>query len=623
MTIKAILNSLLVGAYCGAFALACGGQNDPPSSRDRASHVAKVSQAAVLRPQMLGDDVIEPDPAVNTRPPAVAAAAVGTRRIGIIMVHFGQPDSATPEDVYNTAFVNADSLKAHYAESSYGTLNLEGDVLGWYQVAPVTGCDTYQISESARAAATNAGVDLAQYDHLFYYYPAISECNFGGLGELGSPANPARQTWYNGWFGTYVFVHELGHNLGFWHARSYGCGATPLATPDQCTILDEYGDPFDPMGHGTAHYSAYHKGAQGWLFDCDIVTAAKDGVFDVAPIEVESAGAEALRIPMDPTLCPNWFSSCYYYVEYRQPIGVFDGGPDYVNSPMHDGVTIRAAADIDLTQQSTAQFTALLDMSREVPYYDFGDARLADGDVFADASGVRIAVQSADGVARVAVHYPGGTSAPVCLDGSEVDEDELCSNGQRDHGESDVDCGGPCVPCEPGDSCDDATDCWSRLCEGGVCQPEPGTCDDGIQNGTETDVDCGGSCEPCPDGKRCEVADDCQSNRCSNGICQSSQLDVTLRVYSDWNTGFCGDVTLANTGATSIMNWGLRIRFADSNFTGTWNAVYTRTNNDVVEVSPVSYNRQIWPYSTANIGFCANKTGPNYLPELLSYFSEP
>jgi len=71
-----------------------------------------------------------------------------------------------------------------------------------------------------------------------------------------------------------------------------------------------------------------------------------------------------------------------------------------------------------------------------------------------------------------------------------------CSDGIKNQGEEDIDCGGPCKVC-PG--CEDGImnlgeegiDC------GGPCGPCP-SCDDGIKNQDEEDIDCGGSCEPCP-----------------------------------------------------------------------------------------------------------------------------
>ena len=87
-----------------------------------------------------------------------------------------------------------------------------------------------------------------------------------------------------------------------------------------------------------------------------------------------------------------------------------------------------------------------------------------------------------------------------------------CSDGKQNQGETDVDCGGPCLECE---TCydgvknqgEDDIDC------GGPCTACP-TCNDGIQNQGEIDVDCGGPCPTCPtcdDGiqNQGETATDC------------------------------------------------------------------------------------------------------------------
>jgi cellulase/cellobiase CelA1 len=254
---------------------------------------------------------------------------------------------------------------------------------------------------------------------------------------------------------------------------------------------------------------------------------------------------------------------------------------------------------------------------------EFWNARLAVDESFEDPSGLKIALQSAtSSTARIAVDVPSGTAAPVCLDQTPVAQDALCSNRVRDHGETDVDCGGPCAPCNDDLRCASSLDCWSRVCTGGVCQTKPAACDDGIKNGTESDIDCGGTCSKCPDEKTCKVNTDCRSNRCNNGICVSSQLSATLRVHSDWNTGFCGDITLTNTGSTLITNWKLRAKFADSYFTNTWNAYYWWYDTNIYEIVPYDSTRQIWPKSSTTIGFCSEKTGPNYKPQLLATFSE-
>src|SRR5262245_54598568 len=45
-----------------------------------------------------------------------------------------------------------------------------------------------------------------------------------------------------------------------------------------------------------------------------------------------------------------------------------------------------------------------------------------------------------------------------------------CSNGAKDPGESDVDCGGGCAPCASAKSCSASADCRSGLCVDGFCQ---------------------------------------------------------------------------------------------------------------------------------------------------------
>ena len=70
--------------------------------------------------------------------------------------------------------------------------------------------------------------------------------------------------------------------------------------------------------------------------------------------------------------------------------------------------------------------------------------------------------------------------------------DSGCTDGIKNGDETDVDCGGSCLPCAPGFECLVPGDCQTLLCAGGICTEA--TCDDGEANGDETGVDCGGSC---------------------------------------------------------------------------------------------------------------------------------
>jgi hypothetical protein len=106
-----------------------------------------------------------------------------------------------------------------------------------------------------------------------------------------------------------------------------------------------------------------------------------------------------------------------------------------------------------------------------------------------------------------------------------------CHDGVKNGTETDVDCGGQCSGCGPGETCEKSGDCKGGLCVGMICQP---TCTDGVKDGKETGVDCGGPmCKPCADGQGCGVDADCASDICKGGACVTSYV---------WSAGF-GDAT--------------------------------------------------------------------------------
>ncbi|HEY2747950.1 MAG TPA: hypothetical protein VGL86_25180, partial [Polyangia bacterium] len=72
---------------------------------------------------------------------------------------------------------------------------------------------------------------------------------------------------------------------------------------------------------------------------------------------------------------------------------------------------------------------------------------------------------------------------------------DSCQDRVLDGDETDVDCGGSCLPCPGAARCTVATDCQSQQCASGACAPP--SCSDGVQDGAETSVDCGDGCPPC------------------------------------------------------------------------------------------------------------------------------
>ncbi len=113
-----------------------------------------------------------------------------------------------------------------------------------------------------------------------------------------------------------------------------------------------------------------------------------------------------------------------------------------------------------------------------------------------------------------------------------------CGDGQLSESETDIDCGGPCEPCQIGALCLVANDCISSICTGLVCQAP--TCIDGAINQDETDIDCGGSiCGACADGAVCANLSDCSSGVCTGNICQAPTCSDTI-TNGDESDADCG-----------------------------------------------------------------------------------
>src|SRR5690606_37400468 len=131
-------------------------------------------------------------------------------RVVTLLIHWGSPDSQTVAGMRDKVFTGNTSTNEYYKEASWGTQGITGDVFGWYQIPNPGGCNTSQMATNARAAAQAAGVNLSQYQQIQYYFPRYSACSWSGLGQIGSPTRPARDTWYNGSSGCVVLAHELG-----------------------------------------------------------------------------------------------------------------------------------------------------------------------------------------------------------------------------------------------------------------------------------------------------------------------------------------------------------------------------------------------------------------------------
>jgi hypothetical protein len=142
-----------------------------------------------------------------------------------------------------------------------------------------------------------------------------------------------------------------------------------------------------------------------------MTVAPQSAEFTLAPIELGTTELQALRIRAGDGLCPAVTGTpCYYYVEYRQPVG-WDArfGPDGI----FDGAMIYLGGEIDRT---TVRSTLLLDMHPAIGQFDFVDSALHLGQTFTDFNGIQItAVSQSAQRLRVRVQVPGGNGQATCV----------------------------------------------------------------------------------------------------------------------------------------------------------------------------------------------------------------
>jgi M6 family metalloprotease-like protein len=340
-----------------------------------------------IRGIRLGNHIAVEEAQDATAPPV--CTTTGQQNVAVLLVNYKTiplPAWFTTPLVNAIFFEPGWSMDQFWRENSFGVTTASGSVFGPFNLNDDYSC--YQNDELRDAAiqAADSVVDLRNYTRIFIVAPNTDDCWWSGMSTVGcvpvtSPSKgdfSASVTWImTPAAGTREMMaslasHESGHGFGLNHSRSLDYDTVPLGPPGVDGKSNEYGDVFSNMGTSSGQWPAPQKSFLGWFSDPAAVQEVDaPGTFLVAPYETQTSSVQALRIRRGPG------NDQWLWLEYRQPLGLFDGS---LSATAFGGALIH----YEDAANPPGTYTNLLDFRAARRPNDFHQAPLPSGSSWQD-----------------------------------------------------------------------------------------------------------------------------------------------------------------------------------------------------------------------------------------------
>jgi hypothetical protein len=248
-------------------------------------------------------------------PSMPTAPTVGTGVKSCLYLRVAFPESHFEPQSEAGAYDLMKQVSDWYVQNSYGKLSLLSTVTPLV-VLPSTetfyttgGGNEYKLMSDALAVAAAMGYDASSFDLYIVAYTG-GPGNFNGLGTIGGAGVWLRTSSVG------VAIHELGHNLGLWHANSWDTSGQSVIGAGTHV---EYGNLFDTMGPaagGSNQFNAAHKNLLDWLTKEYVHEIRRSGMYRIYAFDqpqLDPANRYAFSIQKDNTR--------FYWGEFRQSFG--------------------------------------------------------------------------------------------------------------------------------------------------------------------------------------------------------------------------------------------------------------------------------------------------------------